>query len=164
MNLWFPSSPAAILALLRQHEPVPNKTVQRQLVLRWTLTLGMLLLLPLSITMALTPEWFVAISGWIIGALGCVGLLAVCIGALARQRHGFNRQWGLAPLNEAEVEELTEISSRFPEIQAIVDGWLDRWIRARSTLRGTDLMLLRKAVSAYAQASAEQEPTVVPLI
>lgn len=154
----FPSTQEGVLDRLRRHVPVPNHTVRMQLMLRWGVTWGMICLLPLSLVMTWAPQWFLAVSGWAVGGLGCVGLLALVIGALARQRHGFNRQWGLAPLDDTEARELAEISERHPEIQTVVDEWLDRWIRSRSDLRGVDLMLLRRGVSAYERARVRVPP------
>lgn len=151
----FPRRRDEIIDLLRHHTPVPRHTVETQIAIRWVTTIGMIGLLPLAAVMTVAPHRFLAVSGWVVGALAGLGLLAVVIGVLARQKQGLNRQWGLAPLTSHQATELAELSAQDPEVSRIVDEWMDRWIGARAHLIGRDLILLRAAMAALHKA---QEP------
>lgn len=144
----FPHQRREILDLLRHHVPVPRHTVKKQVALRWVITLGMVGLLPLAISMTAAPHRFLEVSGWVVGALAGLGVLAIFISILARQKHGLNRQWGLASLTTAQTIELTDLSGQDPDVSAIVDEWVERWIGAKAHLIGLDLILLRHAMEA----------------
>lgn len=151
---WMPLSEKDVLLGLRAHRPTPRAIVRHRLRLRWTLTVLMAGLIPLSFYLAKNPNQFIHWSAWVIGAFLIIGLMAVVVGFLARRSHGVERQWGLSPLNERETQELMELSARHPAIDRLTGEWLERWVCANSELRGEDLMLLRQYIRAYDKARA----------
>jgi hypothetical protein len=142
-----PLTRSDVLAVIRQHQPVPNGVVHRQMGIRWAATAALASLLPVGVWVATTQhaeEW--RVSGWVLLGIGALGLLGLLIAWLARRHHGVHAQWGLAPLSEEECEEIMALAATDRSIEVIVEDWLVRWYDSNSHLRGRDLMFLRRMV------------------
>ena len=160
-----PVDPEQLLASLRDHQPVPNSVVRRNVIIRWiaTVVAGGVAPFGLYLGMAGGHE-FLPISGWAAAVVAGGGLMALASGWMARRRHGFAAQWGFAPLGPDEIRELNAIGNADPALGDIVDLWATRCIESGSNLRGRDLMLLRKKARNYLKAKDDTMPSISPRI
>lgn len=148
-----------IIARLAAHRPVGEVAATRGITVRWLATFALVTLLPMAVYMARNTHPFLAdhAVSLTIG-LTIVGLLGVFIAwRAATRRMAAERHWGLATLTKDECVELEEISSKTPEIQQIVDHWMEVWIRNGTSPRGRDLAFLREMVRCWAEASSQSE-------
>jgi len=158
-------SPEQILDQLRQHRPVKNAVVKRNVRIRWVTTIALVVVgfFGLFIGVTGTREFF-PISGWIAFVVAAAGMLGLASGWMARRRHGFDAQWGFAPLGAKELLEFSEIANADPELGEIIDVWATRCLESGCNLRGRDLMLLRKKARDYLRKKGETLPSISPRV
>lgn len=151
---------AQILERLANHKPIETPVAKRKAWIRWVATSGLILMLPLGVSLAgfsrFSQHAMLAISLAFVGGLGIV----IALLAAFRKDPGDN-QWGLSPLNATECEELSDLSECDFQIQQIVDHWLDVWVSSGKSPRGRDLALLRQMVACW-NALADGEEVSVP--
>ena len=160
-----PVSPEHYLDVLKDHHPVPNSVVKRNVWIRWVATFAAGAVAPVGFYVGMSSQQqLLPISGWVAAVLAGAGLLALGSGWLARHRHGLHGQWGFAPLGPKEITELNAIANADPELGAIVDLWASRCIESGSNLRGRDLIFLRKKARAFLKAKGDTMPSASPRI
>ena len=143
-----------IIQALAEHRPLAAPMARRKIWVRWAATGALIALLPLAaLGIGLGGDnaryWPLAI------AFAGLGVLGVIVAWLAASRKdATENQWGLAPLTPQECQDLQDLSSIDPQIQEVVDHWLDVWVSTGKSPRGRDLALLRKMVKAWKVASA----------
>lgn len=157
--------PEQLLATLRNHQPVPNSVVRRNVLIRWVATIVAGLMAPVGIYLGLSggPD-LIHLSGWAVALLAVGGLMALVSGWMARRRHGLVGQWGFAPLGPDEIRELSAIGNADPELGDIIDLWATRCIESGSNLRGRDLIHLRKLARLYLKAKDDTMPSISPRV
>lgn len=146
-----PNSRKAILNKLSRHKPIPASICDAKIRLRWLLTLGFVLLLPVSIMASVFfPYLLVKVPSTLVSIAAFVGLSAIYVAWQANKKDGVERQWGLAPLSADQIEEFISLYSEIPEIESVItDNWLGDWGETRSHIRGQDLALLKRCVNRY---------------
>ncbi len=160
-----PSSPERILDDLRQHRPVPNAVVRRNITIRWVTTCLLGLMAPVGMFVGITgTKQLFPITGWVAVVVASAGMLAIASGWLARRRHGFDAQWGFAPLGPKEIQELSAIANADPDLGEIVDTWANRCLEAGCNLRGRDLMLLRRKARVFLKIKGDTMPSISPRV
>lgn len=157
--------PDRILYELRRHCPVKNSVVRRNLQIRWTTTIVLAFMAPVGMYVGMTgTQTLFPITGWVAGVVAGAGMLGIASGWLSRRRHGFDAQWGFAPLAPKEIQELSAIANADPDLGDIVDLWAGRCLEMGCNLRGRDLMLLRKKARLYLKAKGETLPSLSPRV
>jgi hypothetical protein len=149
-----------ILDRLANHKPIEAPAAKRRVWMSWVVTVGLILMLPLGISLAgmsrFSDHMVLAISLAVVGALGIV---IACLAAF--RKSPADNQWGLAPLTAQECQELQELSECDYQIQQIVDHWLDVWVSSGKSPRGRDLALLRQ-MTQYWNDMGDAEENSVP--
>jgi hypothetical protein len=144
-----------VLNALRNHKPVKNGVIRRQIIVRWLTVWTFASFLPIGLWVVITqPEAEWRVPGGIIMILAVIGLMALFSAWLARRKQGVNKDWGLAPLTGDSLEEFIELSYVDPEIEKIVSEWLTIWLDSNCHLRGTDLLFLQKMVKKFKQLNS----------
>lgn len=153
------------LQRLRAHHPVPNASVRRSVVIRWTacVLLAVVAVAGMSVGALGEQEW-VPVSGWAAFVVAAAGMLGVASGWFARRRHGLDGQWGFAPLGPKEIQEMNAIASADPELGEVVGLWAERSVETRCNLRGRDLLLLRHLAKGYLHAVGQTLPSISPRV
>lgn len=160
-----PTSPERILHELRRHYPVKNAVVQRNVWIRWGTVFTLAGVAGLGIYVGITgTRAFFPITGWVAGVVAAAGMLAIASGWMSRKKHGFDAQWGFAPLDAKEIQELSAIANADPELGEIVDMWASRCLETGCNLRGRDLMLLRRRARLYLRLKGETLPSLSPRV
>lgn len=157
------TSPERILQDLRLHHPVQNTVVRRNLWIRWGTTFLLAFMAPVGMYVGITgTRSLFPITGWVALVVAGAGMLAIASGWMSRRNHGFDAQWGFAPLDPKEIQELSAIANADPELGEVVDMWASRCLETGCNLRGRDLMLLRKKARLYLKMKGDTMPSLSP--
>lgn len=157
-------TPDQLIASLRDHQPVPNSVVRRNVLIRWVATITAGILAPVGLALGLMNNHELLLSGSALTLVGIGALMVLASGWKARRSHGLNGQWGFAPLGKEEIRELSAIANADPELGEIVDLWAARCVESGSNLRGRDLMVLRKKARLYLKAKDDTMPSISPRV
>lgn len=160
-----PTSPERILHELRRHYPVRNSVVRRNVWIRWGTVLTLIAVAGLGFYIGITgTRAFFPITGWVAAVLAAAGMLALASGWMSRKKHGLDAQWGFAPLDSKEIQELSAIANADPELGEIVDMWASRCLETGCNLRGRDLLLLRRRARLYLRLKGDTLPSLSPRV
>lgn len=134
-----------IIDRLAKHQPIAPAQARASIVIRWTATVALISMVPLGVILANHNNPVIDNNLWWLSLLFiALGGLGSYIAWRASSKKEAERQFGMAPLSIAECRELEELSSIDPEVQQIVDHWVEAWVGAGAPPRGRDLGLLRE--------------------
>ena len=143
-----------LLQELKNHQPLSHpqamKVLRLRIALRWAAALSAGSLFPFGIWWALLGnQWLEELNRWAVLGLAIGGGLALTSAWLAKRNKGVDGQWGYAPLNEEELEQLIDLASQDKELSEVLDIWSGYCAQTKGTFRGRDWLFFKPRAERY---------------
>lgn len=143
-----------ILSELKNHQPMSHPQaihrVRVKIMARWFTVLVVGSCFPFGIWWALLGnQWLEDFNRWAVLGLAIGGGLALTSAWMAKRSKGVDAQWGYAPLNEEEMEQLIDLASQDKNLSEVLDIWSGYCAQAKGTFRGRDWLFFKPRAERY---------------